>query len=195
MKRLLGVIGTVCIALIVAYEGSTIYCDREGLGSELLTQLDGYYPGLQGGIYQKLSVWEKVLGEPLTVPQKDGGHTYFYWPEAGIAAFAHPLFRGQYARRSENDRIVTSVIIPVERKVHPTVPPVDDSLIVEFARLSVAIREVSSFRLTVGTRSAQVVEERGLCGPFSKTETLFHYVDGRLSEIEMRDHWIFSRYD
>lgn len=44
------------------------------------------YSALGTGIYEELSQWESVLGEPETVVQTDGGQTFFYWP----ATVGHP---------------------------------------------------------------------------------------------------------
>lgn len=82
--------------------------------------LEGFYSkycenGLK--ILSEIYIWEKNFGNPKTLEQRDGGNTFFYWPEQGIAVFTHPLFEGQYRRKERKDWKVTSIIIPLTKTI------------------------------------------------------------------------------
>lgn len=82
--------------------------------------LEGFYSkyhkkGLK--MLSEIQMWEKTFGSPKTLEQRDGGNTFFYWPEQGIAVFTHPLFEGQYRRKERKDWKVTSIIIPLTKNI------------------------------------------------------------------------------
>jgi hypothetical protein len=154
------------------------------------------YPDLGSGIYEKLSRWEEVLGEPETVPQADGGTTFFYWPERGIAVFTHPLYEGQYRGKEQEERTVTSVILPLRKSFRPGFLPVEDEVVVRFDQLLDTRRFLpDSTPSRPPTRSGDTAYVDLISSPFRKTVERLHLVDGEPIAIEIRDTWWLSRYD
>lgn len=90
-----------------------------------------------------LANWTNVLGSPSVVMQEDGGNTFFYWPNQGVAVFCHPLYRGQYTRREQPNWVVTSILIPLETNVHPRIPPVKLDTQIVFTKLLFDREEVT----------------------------------------------------
>lgn len=170
---------------------------------DLLSGFRARFPLLSSGVYVELGVWVDALGEPSTVAQLDGGETYFYWPRHGVAAFTHPLFEGQYARKARNERLVTSVILPLRSQYRPAVVAVSPETRAIFDRpTSVLFRrrplpEWGAEELSRALLPRPRAESRGRLGRLtSKIEILLHRdPTGEPTEIEIRDVWLFSHYD
>ena len=79
----------------------------------ILKALNSKYYAQDLTLLTEIEQWERIFGNPKTLEQRDGGNTFFYWPEQGIAVFTHPLFEGQYRRKERKDWKVTSIIIPL----------------------------------------------------------------------------------
>lgn len=75
---------------------------------------DGLRPGVA------LRVWVSQLGEPQRGDNADGAPEVYWWADAGIAVVVDPYYRAQARRRSEADREVTSIVIPLEHSVSPS---------------------------------------------------------------------------
>jgi hypothetical protein len=154
------------------------------------------YPALGIGIYEDLSRWEAVLGKPETVPQKDGGTTFFYWPDRGIAVFTHPLYERQAEHKDRGERTVTSVILPLRKSFHPSFLPVEDEVVVRFDQLMDLRRsppDVAPSRQPTREGDADYVDL--VSSPMRKTVERLHVLDGEPIAIEIRDTWWLSRYD
>lgn len=154
------------------------------------------YPALGMGIYEDLGRWEAVLGVPETVPQADGGTTFFYWPERGIAVFTHPQYESQFQHEDREERKVTSVILPLRRSFHPSFLPLDDHVEVQFTELldlQHVLPDLSSTHREA--KSAETAQVDLVSSPLRKTIERLHLVDGEPIAIEVRDTWWLSHYD
>ena len=159
------------------------------------------------GLLSPLGLWEARLGPAKTIPQEDGGNTYFYWPEHGIAVFAHPHYHGQYARQPREEWRVTSIAIPLEIHLHPHVPPVAETVQVHFERLldlDIDGRPLRGMgRAEIASHYwAQQDEYGGSCvltafpiRALSATLTRLFFRDGQIQEIEIRENRLFAWYD
>jgi hypothetical protein len=83
----------------------------------ILKALNSKYYAQDLTLLTEIEQWERIFGNPKTLEQRDGGNTFFYWPEQGIAVFTHPLFEGQYRRKERKDWKVTSIIIPLTKTI------------------------------------------------------------------------------
>lgn len=90
-----------------------------------------------------LMVWKQAFGDPQTVTQKDGGNTFFFWPEHGIAVFCHPLFRSQFKYVPQDRWTVTSILLPLQTNISPHIPPVDPAVRINFSRLLFRAEELT----------------------------------------------------
>ena len=155
------------------------------------------YPGLGSGIYEDLATWEAALGQPHTVYQSDGGQTFFYWPERGVAVFTHPQYEGQYRRRPLLRREVTSVIIPLRQSFHPYFLPVPKGTTIRFDHLldldSASWRSVPS--RDDGRPSGPWHQDIVRASLLRKTIERVHFEGREPVAIEVRDAWWFSHYD
>lgn len=185
-------------------------CGSRGCGAPnpLLEAIRVVYPELGEVLLVEFSTWEAQLGPARTVAQLDEGHTYFYWPEAGIAVFTHPLYGGQYARRPLHERKVTSVLIPFQRTLAPRVPPVAADTRVQFQRLLdfpignkplAALTLDDLLRITPGRvhrRSAVIIDIRPCCLPMRPCiTTRIHLQNGGVSEVELWHEGSIFSYD
>jgi hypothetical protein len=133
------------------------------------------FPDLGPG--SALRAWTNALGSPATVPQRDEGTTFFYWPQHGIAVFCHPHFMGQYRQRMPSDWVVTSVFIPVRLSVKPTLPPTDDARLIVFSKLLIDDAQIAGLDHT---------------GPIRK----YYDESGALLAVEIRKRdGLFGDYD
>lgn len=183
--------GLKCLALMAGLLSTAC----EARTPALVTAMESY-PALGMGIYEDLSQWEAVLGEPQTVPQADGGTTFFYWPQRGIAVFTHPLYEGQFDGKEKEEWKVTSVILPLRKSFHPSFLPVEDEVVVRFDQLMDLRRsppDVAPSRQPTREGDADYVDL--VSSPMRKTVERLHVLDGEPIAIEIRDTWWLSRYD
>jgi hypothetical protein len=110
-------------------------CSRHSSLSPFESEITRRLGNEQCVIGSPLQVWTNALGQPSTVTQSDGGNTFFYWQDRGIAVFCHPLYQGQYDRRKRPDWIVTSIFVPLQTNLHPRIPPVHYDTRITFTRL------------------------------------------------------------
>jgi hypothetical protein len=147
-------------------------------------------------MYEELSRWEAALGAPKTVSQADEGQTFFYWPEHGIGVFTHPLYESQFRSKQQEDRRVTSVILPLQHTLQPSFLPVADDLVIRFD-------EVMDLQGLLPDSSTNGQKERLdgashidlVSSPFRKTAERLYFRNGEPIAIEIRDVWWFSHYD
>lgn len=175
--------------------------------AELMNQLRKLHPGIGPGLYAPLSTWSETLGSPEWVDQLDGGHTYFYWPQHGIAVFTHPQFSGQYSRRDESARIVTSVIFPLRNEITPAVPPMDRGKVVRFEHLvplrlggklisQLTMEDLRSVGIAPASSSKQGTGQIAPISILERASMLLHTSEaGEPAELEIRDTWWLSHYD
>lgn len=170
------------------------------LGCRVQTPALGFvlagHPGLETGIYQDLGTWEELLGPPKTVQQKDGGTTLFYWPEEGIAVFAHPLYEGQYRSKPARKRKVTSVIIPLRKSIRPGLLPIGEDIWLQFDRLL----DLGDYASRLADLAPQVAAPGPafvdlVSGPLRKTTERVHFRGTEPTILEIRDTWWLSHYD
>ena len=116
------------------------------------------------------------------------------WPDPG--AFTHPLYEGQFREKRTPERIVTSVIVPLQKSFHPDFLPVADDLTIHFDKLldlepvlppSTLVRHQSS---QDGGAGVDLVSS-----PLRRTVERLHLEDGQPIAIEIRDVWWLSHYD
>jgi hypothetical protein len=101
--------------------------------------LEGFYSkyhenGLK--MLSEIQMWEKNFGNPKTLEQRDGGNTFFYWSEQGVAVFTHPLYEGQYRRKERKDWKVTSIIIPLTKTIRSDFLSLNSGQLIYFENLS-----------------------------------------------------------
>lgn len=154
------------------------------------------YPELRPGIYEELGRWEQVLGAPQTVRQPDGAHTFFYWPDHGIAVFTHPLYEGQYRSKQREARKVTSVILPLKGAFAPSFLPVEENIVIQFDRLLELPRDSAErLRRAESPVSDPCHHVDIVSSPWLKPTERLHVCDGQPVAVEVRDTWWLSHYD
>ena len=84
----------------------------------------------------EIQIWEKNFGSPKTIDQRDGGNTFLYWAEQGIAVFAHPLYEGQYRRKNPKHWKVTSIIIPLKKTISSDFLSLNSGQLIHFENFS-----------------------------------------------------------
>ncbi|MCL6592213.1 MAG: hypothetical protein K6U80_19985 [Firmicutes bacterium] len=131
----------IIILLILLVTGCLI-----SFNEPILDSFEQEYSKSGLNILTPLEIWEKQFGSASVIPQKDGGHTYFYWPKKGIAVFTHPHYEAQYRRKERSKRKVTSIIIPLKKTIKPRIVPVEDDLIISFDQLTNL--EINGHRIT-----------------------------------------------
>lgn len=158
------------------------------------------------GLLTRLEEWETHFGPAETVEQADGGETFFFWPEHGISVFTHPHYEGQARNRSRGDLRVTSIIVPIQRTLHPQVPPVREGILVEYEKLlDLEIQGRSLLDWTAedsvaggargGTGGEFLELQPGLCQILSGIRVRVYLAEDRPSELEIREARVFSWYD
>lgn len=77
------------------------------------------------------------FGDPDTISQMDGGHTFFYWPKYGFAVFCHPLYNGQHERSVMSRWVVTSLWVPLENNIEQSIVKTDMRSKIHFEQVRV----------------------------------------------------------
>lgn len=121
----------LCILFIIALSKMVLF------GNPILQGFDSKYHGKGVKILSEIQMWEKNYGNPKTITQKDGGKTFFYWPEQGIAVFTHPLYEGQYRRKEPKHWKATSIIIPLTKTIRSEFLSLNSGQLIYFENLSV----------------------------------------------------------
>lgn len=177
--------------------------------NELLLQIEGQRGGESAPLFLgPLSTWGRTFGVPATIPQADGGTTFFYWPDSGIGAFAHPLYEAQHRRREQPDYTITSVVVPLRKTVRPIVAPAGETRFISFTRLmlldvggrpagSLTASDWAGFGAEIvpppGSRAGKR-RARAAIGPSVLLQV--HLSEGGEPELlEIRENSLFSRYD
>lgn len=113
-----------------------ILCKIVLFRNPILDGFDSKYHKKGLKMLSEIQLWEKNFGSPKTIDQSDGGNTFFYWPEQGIAAFTHPLYEGQYRRKERKDWKVTSIIIPLTKTIRSDFLSLNSGELIYFENLS-----------------------------------------------------------
>lgn len=157
-------------------------------------------------LWSPLSVWIDNLGEPQTIDQLDGGHTFFYWPSSGIAVFTHPHYKGQYKRKASNEWQITSIIIPLRKSVHPRIPPVSINTTIEFDSLlnlvfdgkelcQMQVSEIKNLYNFNNAKQPNIIEISNFPFPIIFAYAKLHLKEGRVELIELTHKDWLGWYD
>ncbi len=111
--------------------------------------------------------WTNTLGIPDEVDQIDSAHTFFYWPNKGIAIFCHPLYNGQYKNKPKEAWNATSIFVVANTNEFPDIRPVKSASEIRFQNVVFNKNEIEGLKL-------------------QGSETVRYDHDGVLSVVEIR---------
>lgn len=129
MNRLLIIV--VCLTNFAALTGCKRSSINEAVAAEVSRRLG--HPELRVGV--TVSNWISALGDPHIVPEEFDIRSFYYWPDSGVAVFAHPNYLGQFRHLAPEAWEVTSIYIPVRSNCSILVPTHGEQSVLSFRKL------------------------------------------------------------
>ncbi len=118
MNRFLIIVIIVCSTSAVVLTGCKRRSINDAVAAEVSRRLG--HPELRVGV--AVSNWVSALGDPRVVPEEYGIKAFYYWPDSGVAVFAHPNYLGQFHHLAPEAWEVTSIYIPVRSNCSILIP-------------------------------------------------------------------------
>lgn len=159
-------------------------------------------------LLSRLGAWEAALGPPEVVEQAGGVHTFFYWPDRGVAVGCHPHFEGQATAKDTPDWRVTSIFLALRRDAECPIPPASVATTLRFWHTTgvvvdgrpIAGMSVEDFRslfLFEQSVSSNEVDLSNFPVPvLGYTRTTLYLVAGQPALVEVAENnLLFSHYD